>query len=141
MNFRRYLTGALLGASVLPAFAGSGVTLYDRLGGMRQITEIVNATIDRTSSDPRTRRSFDGISMTPVKESVAQHLCDITGGPCRYEGAPMAKAHTGLSITAEEFDIMDAYLGEELTAHGVSDDDKAELRSLLGPMKPDVVGK
>ena len=108
---------------------------------MRQINDIVSKTIDRTSSDPRTKRSFEGIKLAAVKESVAQHLCELSGGPCKYEGASMAKAHAGLAITSEEFDIMDAYLAEELSAHGVADADKAELQKLLGPMKPDVVGK
>lgn len=141
MYLRSFFIGALFGASVLPALAESDKPLYDRLGGMRQINDIVSKTIDRTSSDPRTKRSFEGIKLAAVKESVAQHLCELSGGPCKYEGASMAKAHAGLAITSEEFDIMDAYLAEELSAHGVADADKAELQKLLGPMKPDVVGK
>ena len=141
MFVRSCLLCVLMSASALPAFATPDKPLYDRLGGMEQIVDIVGKTIDRTASDPRTRRSFEGISLAPVKASVVQHLCQLTGGPCRYEGAPIAKAHTGLAITANEFDIMDGYLAEELAAHGVAADDRAELQKLLGPMKPDVVGK
>ena len=138
---RSFLIGALLSAFILPAFAAPEITLYDRLGGMRQITDIVSKTIDRTSSDTRTKHSFEGIKLAAVKESVAQHLCELTGGPCKYEGATMAKAHSGLAITSAEFDIMDGYLAEELAAHGVSKADVGKLQRLLGPLKPDVIEK
>lgn len=141
MFFRSCLLCALMSAPVLSAWAAPDKTLFDRLGGMEQIADIVGKTIDRTASDPRTSRSFEGASLAPVKASVVQHLCELTGGPCRYEGAPIAKAHTGLAITATEFDIMDGYLADELAAHGVAAADRAELQKLLGPMKPDVVGK
>jgi len=141
MHPKSILPGALLAAFTLPALATSGTSLYDRLGGLQQITRIVGNTIDRTSSDPRARRSFEGIRLAPVKESVAQHLCELAGGPCRYEGASMADAHKGLAITAEEFDIMDGYLAEELDAYGVAGTDKAALQKLLGRMKADVTGK
>lgn len=117
------------------------MSLFDRLGGMEQIKEVVSITIDRTADDSRTKHIFKGIKLAPVKESVALHFCEITGGPCKYDGASMAKVHSGLAITAEEFDTMDRYLGEELTLHGVVNADKEELQKLLGAMKPDVVGK
>lgn len=142
----QFLIPSLIFAIALPfsamsASAESKTSLFDRLGGMHQINDIVSKTIDRTSKDERTKRSFEGIKLAPVKESVAQHLCEISGGPCKYEGASMAKAHSGLAITAREFDIMDDYLAQELTAHGISAADKAELQSLLGPLKPEIIEK
>lgn len=124
-----------------PVIADESRTLFARLGGMEQITSVVSETIDRTSGDPKAVRIFEGIKLAPVKESVAQHLCEISGGPCKYEGAPMAKAHTGLAITSEQFEIMDTYLNQALSARGVSQADRAELGRLLSAMKGDVVGK
>lgn len=141
MHSKSFVIMAMLPAVAFPSLAATGTSLYQRLGGLEQITGIVARTIDRTSSDPRTQRSFEGARLAPVKESVAQHLCAVTGGPCRYEGANMADAHRGLAITAEEFDIMDGYLAEELDARGVAAEDKAALQKLLGPMKADVTGK
>jgi len=126
---------------VNPVIAVESSTLFARLGGMEQITAVVSETIDRTSIDPKAARIFEGIKLAPVKESVAQHLCEISGGPCKYEGAPMAKAHTGLAITSEQFEIMDTYLNQALSARGISQADRAELGKLLGAMKGDVVGR
>lgn len=126
---------------VVPNFAEETHTLFSRLGGMVQINAIVNETIDRTSDDPRVARIFEGIRLDPLKASVAQHLCEISGGPCRYEGASMKEAHTGLAITAEQFEIMDSYLIQTLSARGVAPADRGELGQLLNKMKNDVIAK
>jgi len=122
-----------------PAIASS--TLYERLGGLENIKGIVSQTIDRTAADPQTQPIFEGIKLAPVKESVTMHLCEISGGPCRYDGAPMAKAHSGMGITSKQFDLMDAYLSQSLTDHGVKDADKANLARLLKPLKPEIIEK
>lgn len=135
---RSFALGALV---VVSTSALANSTLYERLGGMDIIRKIVSDTIDRTAADPRTKPIFEGIKLAPVKESVANHLCEISGGPCIYEGAAMDKAHSGLQISSAQFDLMDDYLGEALTKHGVREADKAALARLLQPLKPDIIEK
>lgn len=53
----------------------------------------------------------------------------------------MEKAHTGLAITLEQFEIMDNYLVQALSARGVSQDAIEELGKLLGAMKDDVINR
>jgi hemoglobin len=130
-----------VGALAVPALVLANPTLYERMGGMGVIREIVSETIDRTADDPRTKPVFEGIKLAPVKESVAIHLCEITGGPCVYDGAPMAKAHSGMRISPAQFDLMDDYLGQALTKHGIKEADKAALARLLQPLKPDIIEK
>jgi hemoglobin len=138
VNLIKYLALASL---VVPALALANPTLYERLGGMSVIREVVSDTIDRTAADPRTKPIFDGIKLAPVKESVAIHFCEITGGPCIYDGASMSKAHSGMQISSAQFDLMDDYLGKALTKQGISEADKAALARLLQPLKPDIIGK
>ena len=115
-------------------------TLFTRLGGMEVISGAAAQIVESVSHDPRTKRSFAGLKLSTLKASVAQHLCSVTGGNCRYEGEPMPAAHTGLAITNEEFDIMGDYVDQAFRARGVSDKNRAELATLLGKMRPDVVG-
>lgn len=116
-------------------------TLYERLGGADQVAQIVSETVDRTAQDPRTRRSFDGINLVHTKASVAAHLCAVAGGECKYDGDNMTVAHTGMRITALEFDVMDGYLAQALDRRGVDPAAKRELQALLAPMKKDIVDK
>lgn len=124
-----------------PTSAIASSTPYERLGGLENIRAIVSQTIDRTATDPQTRAIFEGIRLAPVKESVTMHLCEISGGPGRYDGAPMAKAHSGMGISSKQFNLMDAYLSQSLTDHGVKDADKANLARLLQPLKPEIIEK
>jgi len=113
--------------------------LFDRLGGLPAITAVVDKTIDSAAHDPRTSRSFKGIKLQGVKESVVAQLCQATGGPCKYEGASMPKAHKGLDITGPEFDAFAQQLVATLDEFKVGAREKDDLLKILGPMKKDIV--
>ena len=115
-------------------------TLFERLGGAPRVDAVVGRLIDRAATDPRTRRSFDGIKLKALKDSLAQQICSISGGGCRYEGETMARSHADLKIMAGEFDAMAGMLREELDRAGVDPGAKNELLRLLAPMKRDIVG-
>jgi len=128
---------ALAGCATPPG--GARATLYERMGGMPVINQVVNETIDAVLADPKTRRSFKDIKIPPLKENITKQVCVLAGGPCKYDGAVMRKAHKGLEITDSEFDLMVAALRESLDRH-VGEREKNELLRLLAPMKRDVVG-
>lgn len=119
--------------------ATSTTTLYQGLGGEAGIALVVSRTLDRSASDARTRRSFEGIKLAAIKTSLAQQICALSGGPCVYEGETMARSHKDAKITASEFDALVSMLREELDAAGVTASAKNELLRRLAPMKRDIV--
>ncbi len=131
------LAACLAGCAAAPS---APPTLYERLGGAPRVEALVGRLIDRSATDPRTLRSFDGIKLKALKESLAQQICSISGGGCRYEGETMARSHADLKIVASEFDAMVGMLREELDREGTDPAAKNELLRLLAPMKRDVVG-
>ena len=114
-------------------------TLWHRLGGDAAIAPAIGRTIDRSASDPRTRRSFEDVKLQAVKDSLVQQICSITGGGCVYEGETMANAHRDAQIKASEFDALVTILREELDRGGIDTGAKNELLRLLAPMKRDIV--
>lgn len=147
MVSRRHRAASSLSALVLAAGLvacaaepAAPPTLYARLGGASQVELVVGRLFDRTAADPRTRRSFDGIKLKALKESLAQQICSVSGGGCRYEGESMARSHAELKIVASEFDAMVSILREELDRGGADPAAKNELLRLLAPMKRDIVG-
>ena len=64
----------VLGLAACAAAPAEPPTLYARLGGAPQVDALVGRLIDRTATDPRTRRSFDGIKLKALKESLAQQI-------------------------------------------------------------------
>jgi len=129
----------LLGACAVDPVATP--SLHARLGGAAGIASVVERTIDRAASDPRTRRSFDGIKLRALKDSLAQQICALSGGGCRYEGATMADAHKDARIGSGEFEAMVAILREEIDRAGIDPAAKNELLRLLAPMKRDIVAE
>lgn len=124
--------------AISKAYADQAASLYERLGGEPNLTIIVDEVIDRTAHDPRTQRSFKGVKLPALKESIVKQFCVISGGPCEYEGETMKNAHEDAQITEAEFDSMVDILREVLDKH-VATREKNELLRLLAPMKKDIV--
>lgn len=114
-------------------------TLWTRLGGTPVVTAVIAETIDRSATDPRTRRSFEGVKLARVKEKLVEQVCELSAGPCRYTGDPMKPVHQGLKVTAAEFDLLVHFLRQALDRAGVGEAEKNELLKLLAPMKRDIV--
>lgn len=114
-------------------------TLWSRLGGTPVVTAVIEDTIDRSASDPRTKRSFDGVKISKVKEKLVEQICSLTGGPCKYTGDPMRESHKGLKITMAEFDLLVQFLRDALEKNKVGESEKNELLKILAPMKRDIV--
>lgn len=114
-------------------------SLYQRIGGLPMLTRISNQTLDIVSKDPKTSRSFEGIKMKTLKESLTNFLCVKTGGDCAYEGETMKNSHADLHITTAEFELMVDVLRERLDMNGVGTREKNELLKILAPMKRDIV--
>ncbi len=122
-----------------PAGAAPSATLYDRLGGATGVAAISTALIERVAADPRLGRSFDGTNRRRIAEHLAAQLCELSGGPCRYDGDSMRAVHAGHAISEAEFYGMVEALQDILRARGVALGDRNRLLRLLAPLKRDVV--
>lgn len=144
---RRHIQMAAGGITVSWALAalmacsttGPQPPLYQQLGGVSQIEAVTDRTLERVSTDVRTKRSFDGIKMPFLKKSVAAYVCKVADGPCVYEGETMANSHAKSNISGAEFDIMVAVMREELDHAGVPEGAKNELLRRLAPTRRDIV--
>ncbi|MGC2032388.1 MAG: group 1 truncated hemoglobin [Steroidobacteraceae bacterium] len=121
------------------AATGSQVPLYDRLGGAPGVAAIADTLIDRVSADPKLGRSFKDSKLERIKKLLAEQICDLSGGPCRYSGDSMKEVHAGHHISEAEFFGMIADLRAVLKERHVSQGAANELLRLLAPIKRDVV--
>ena len=119
--------------------AGTSGTLYEELGETSGIAAISNTLIDRVASDPILGRSFKDTNLVRIKGLLAQQICDLSGGPCRYSGDSMRAVHAGHQITEAEFYRMVDTLRNILEERHVGIGATNELLRLLAPMKRDVV--
>ena len=113
-------------------------SLYTRIGGLPVLTQITDEFIDKVATTRSTKRSFDGIKLKALKESVVAQLCKLTGGPCAYEGETMLNSHKDAKITEAEFDAFVSMFRDTLNKY-VNTREKNELLKILAPMKRDIV--
>ena len=113
-------------------------SLFERIGGLPILTKIVDEFIDEVATSPRTKRSFDGLSLKTLKKTVVAQFCKLTGGGCVYEGETMLKAHRDAKISEAEFDAFVDIFRNTLTKY-LATREKNELLKILAPMKHDIV--
>jgi hemoglobin len=122
-----------------PRHLTRGPTLYSRLGGESGVTAIADTLIDRTVADPLTGPNFKGSNLARIKRLLAEQICDLADGPCRYSGDSMKEVHAGHEISEAMFYRMVEILRTELHERGVDQRSINQLLRLLAPMKRDVV--
>ncbi|MBH1985865.1 MAG: group 1 truncated hemoglobin [Burkholderiales bacterium] len=138
-RLRPALMAGLLGCALAGCASAPTQPLHQQLGGVQGIDAIARGMLQRMSTDPRTRRTFDGINLKTLGNNLAAHLCQVADGPCVYEGETMAKSHADLNLGGSEFDATVQFLRDELDAAGVSTAAKNELLRRLAPMRRDIV--
>lgn len=139
---------ALCGAAAPLALAqqpGAQNSLYDRLGGLKGITVVVDDFLDRLVSN-RTLNRNPAIkagrqsSPTPyLKFQVAQLVCEVSGGPCKYTGKTMKESHAHLNISEKEWDVMAKEFKKSLDKFKVPATEQQELFDIVGKTKGDIV--
>jgi hemoglobin len=115
--------------------------LYDRLGGKPAITAVVDDFIGNVAADGRINRRFANANIPRLKSMLVDQICEASGGPCTYTGANMLDAHRGMNITDAEFTALVEDLIKSLDKFKVPAQEKNELLTALGGMKPQIVGK
>ena len=135
----RITVAALLQLVAIEVHAGSMPSLYTRLGGNQGVTQIANDLIDRVAADPGIGGSFQGTNLLRVKAKLAEQLCELADGPCKYSGDSMRETHANHHITEADFYGMVEALKAVLRQHQVGLRETNEVLRLLAPMKRDIV--
>lgn len=141
MRFPRYTTPLLM-ALWLTGCAAKDTTqpsLYTRLGGMPTLENVVENMLYRVADDPEIVVFFANTNIDHFAEAFAIQLCDISDGPCQYEGPPMDRAHQHMGINDAHFNRVVEYLADALEEEGVPLAEQNELLGRLAPLHDDIM--
>ena len=119
-------------------------SLYERLGGYDVIAAFVTDYVNRTRADPHFARFGGGRGNDTKKRSLQlniDYMCKITGGSNYYMGRDMKTAHSGLGITEAEWTANMKCMAEALDNCKIPQKEKAEVLTLVGRIKRDIVEK
>ena len=118
--------------------------LYDRLGGKKAITAVVDEFVANVAADTRINSFFaatagDKKRLAKFKGNMVNQICQGTGGPCKYTGKDMKTAHAGMGVQGQHFGALVEDLVKALDKFKVPEKEKGELLAILGPMQSDIV--
>ena len=142
---------ALSGLLAAPAFAQAAAAqaaataaaapagLYQALGEKPGITRLMDDFVNRVVKDPRIGGHFKDVKPAALKESLTDQICQLSGGPCKYEGADMKSAHADMDINKGHFNALVEVLQSAMDAQGIPFAQQNRLLALLAPMHRDVI--
>ncbi len=113
---------------------------YDRVGGGRAVSAVVDAFYERVLADPQLVPFFTGADMTRLKRHQVLLISQALGGPAEYDGRELHTAHAGLDISADDFSRVVDHLVTTLEEAGVEPDIIGRVGAVLGSTKDDIVG-
>ena len=122
-------------AAAKPAPAG----LYQALGEKAGIARIVADFTNRVVNDARIKEFFKDAELEPFKDSLAEQICALSGGPCTYEGADMRDVHADMKVGKADFNALVEDLQHAMDAHGIAFSQQNRLLALLAPMHRDII--
>jgi len=150
---RKSVSGVFIIAALLAGVSSASLlgqtkekSLYDRLGGKKAITAVVDEFVGRVAADARINAFFAQTAADPkrlasFKGKLVDQICEASGGPCKYSGKNMKEAHMGMNISGADFNALVEDLVGALDKFKVPAHEKDQLLGALGPMKTDIVEK
>jgi hemoglobin len=124
--------------TVAPAEATS-VNVYQAIGGRAAVAAAVEGLYGRILADPVLSRFFPRGVAAKHRAYVVTVLGEAIGGPERYRGPDLAKAHRGLGITDADFDRTAGHLAATLASLGVPGYLADQIVGIVAGLRPAVV--
>ena len=118
-----------------PAPAG----LYAALGEKAGIVRLVDDFVERLVRHPRIGSQFKDTKPAVLKESLVNQLCQLSGGPCVYDGPEMGELHADMDINKGDFNALVESLQIAMDAQGIAFTQQNRLLALLAPMHRDII--
>jgi hemoglobin len=110
----------------------AGPVLYDRLGRMDVIKDIVRHFVEQSLVKGPFAARFTNVDVPRLEDHLATQLCELSGGPCKYTGRSMRDAHASLALGDADFTAFLALLQQSLAKHDI---ERAEQDELLGKLR------
>jgi hemoglobin len=124
---------------------GAKDTLWDRLGGEKNVRKVVDDFVGLAATDPKVD-FFRGGKYKPtdkevadLKQKLVEFVSAAAGGPLKYSGRDMKEVHKGMGITDAQFNALAADLKTALDKNGAKPTDRDAVLEAVGSTRKDIV--
>jgi len=116
-------------------------SVYRAWGGKPGIRAVMEDFVPRLEADPRIGRFFRKEGRERLITQLTEQLCQESGGPCTYQGAPMGPVHRGMDISKGDFNALVAVLQQSMDAKGIPFSAQNGMLARLAPMHREIITK
>lgn len=117
-------------------------TLYEKVGGEEAIAKVVDYFYSElVLKDETVNHFFEHTDMEKQRRHQTKFISFALGGPNRYSGQSMAKAHQGMNLQPNHFDAIAKHLHDALAHFGVSERDIDTALSKVASLRDDILYK
>jgi hemoglobin len=114
-------------------------SLYERLGKTEGIAAVVKEFVAVTGKDPRISLFFTNTDIPRIERLMVEHICELTGGPCKYTGRTMKVSHTGMKVRPEDMEAFMDDLEKTLVKLNVPAREQGEVLAAFRSLQGDVI--
>lgn len=114
-------------------------SLYQAWGQKAGIHAVMEDFFVRLQADARTGPFFKSANRERLVTQLTEQLCQESGGPCTYQGAPMGPVHRGLGIGTADFNALVEVLQQSMDAKGIPFAAQNGMLARLAPLHREIV--
>jgi len=122
-----------------PLGAEAPISDYQRIGGGRAVSAVVDRFYESVLADPQLAPFFVDTDLNRLKRHQVLLISQVMGGPADYDGQSLREAHSGMDINSAHFGRVVTHLVAALQEASVPDDVIGRLGAQLGEAEKDVV--
>ena len=116
-------------------------SLYTQLGGQGAINAAVDLFYVKVLADKRVNHFFEDINMRRQVKRQKEFLGSALGGPIKYTGRSLERAHKGLNLTAEHFGAIAGHLQTTLQELKIAPQVVAEVIAVVASQKDKIINR
>lgn len=124
--------------AAVPAVAAAP-GLYQALGEKPGISRLMQDFVARVLKDPRIGEQFKDAKPQALQDSLTEQICQLSGGPCVYDGPDMESVHAEMDINKGHFNALVEVLQAAMDAQSIPFAQQNRLLALLAPMHRDII--
>jgi hemoglobin len=114
-------------------------SLFDAIGGLPALEVAVQRFCERVRTDVAVAEFFVWMDLHHQKSHLLAYLGQALGGPTRYTGETMRRAHAHVWIEQRHFDVVANHLAATLQELGIGDALVAAVMDKVWPLATQIV--
>ncbi|MUH72536.1 group I truncated hemoglobin [Psychrosphaera haliotis] len=126
-------------ALLLSACSTTQNSLYEEIGGKETLSNVFGLAVSRIYNDPTIGHYFKNVPKRHLRMHLTNQVCELIGGPCKYDGEKMETSHQGHNISDKEFFILVEYVQGAMRDIGLTPQQENRIIATLAPLKSKVV--